>query len=282
MRTAVTVNPLTVRDALKAKAKKDVVCVAGGTDVLVKLHDVIDRPWPTLLVLDRVRALHKIQAGEQRLVLGPLVTFTEIAESKELGRSAPQLVKAAGLASSLPIRNRATVGGNIANGSPSGDLLPPLYVLGAKLELSSLRGKRRVDIQDFFTGPGLTILKHDELITSISFERSGGEGFFLRLATRQALAVSKVSVCADAVVQRGKIASVKIALGAVAPTVIRATRTEDFLTGRDLSESSIAGACDLVKSEARPIDDIRSTEEYRREMVGVLLRRGLEEMAGQV
>jgi len=282
MRTAVTINPLTLKDALKAKARKDVVCVAGGTDVLVKLHDMIDRPWPPLLVLDEVDSLRRVDPSGKRLVLGPLVTFAEIAESPALRRFAPQLVEAAALASSPPIRNRATIGGNLANGSPSGDLIPPLYVLGATLELSSVKGKRRVDVQDFFTGPGLTILRHDELITSISFERSGGSGFFNRLAVRKALAVSKVSVAADIALRKKTVAQVRIALGAVAPTVIRATRTEEFLAGRELSARSIAAACDLIKGEARPIDDIRSTAEYRREMVGVLFRRGLEEIARAV
>ena len=278
MRTAVTINPRTLNDALKAKAGKDVVCVAGGTDVLVKLHDVIDRPWPRLLVLDGVGPLRGISSGK-KLELGPLVTFAEIAESSALRRLAPQLVEAAGLASSPPIRNRATVGGNLANGSPSGDLIPPLYVLGAVLELSSVRGRRRVKVEDFFTGPGATVLRHDELITSIVFEKSGGSGFFNRLAVRRALAVSKVSVAADVTMRKKTVARVRIALGAVAPTVIRAVRTEELLTGRQLDAVTIAAACDLIKSEARPIDDIRSTAEYRREMVGVLLRRGLEETA---
>ena len=278
MRTAVTINPRTLNDALKAKAGKDVVCVAGGTDVLVKLHDVIDRPWPRLLVLDGVDPLRGISSGK-KLELGPLVTFAEIAESSALRRSAPQLVEAAGLASSPPIRNRATVGGNLANGSPSGDLIPPLYVLGAVLELSSVRGRRRVKVEEFFTGPGATVLRHDELITSIVFEKSGGSGFFNRLAVRRALAVSKVSVAADVTMRKKTVARVRIALGAVAPTVIRAVRTEELLTGRQLDAATIAAACDLIKSEARPIDDIRSTAEYRREMVGVLLRRGLEETA---
>lgn len=278
MRTAVTINPRTLKDALKAKAMKDVVCVAGGTDVLVQLHDVIDRPWPRLLVLDGVESLRRISAAK-KLELGPLVTFAEIAESSALRGVVPQLVEAAGLASSPLIRNRATVGGNLANGSPSGDLIPPLYVLGAVLELSSARGKRRVKVEDFFIGPGATVLRRDELITSIEFEKSGGAGFFNRLAIRRALAVSKVSVAADMALRKKTVERVRIALGAVAPTVVRTPRTEEFLTGRELDARTIAAACDLVKSEARPIDDIRSTAEYRREMVGVLLKRGLEETA---
>jgi CO/xanthine dehydrogenase FAD-binding subunit len=278
MRTAVTINPRTLKDALKARAMKDVVCVAGGTDVLVKLHDVIDRPWPRLLVLDGVDSLRRISTGK-KLELGPLVTFAEIAGSSALKLVAPQLVQAAGLASSPPIRNRATVGGNLANGSPSGDLIPPLYVLGAVLELSSPRGRRRVKVEDFFTGPGATVLRRDELITSIVFDKSGGSGFFNRLAVRRALAVSKVSVAADLTIRKNTVELVRIALGAVAPTVIRAVRTEELLAGRRLDAATIAAACDLIKSEARPIDDIRSTAEYRREMAGVLLRRGLEEIA---
>jgi carbon-monoxide dehydrogenase medium subunit len=243
---------------------------------------VIDRPWPVLLVLDRVDSLHKVSVKGKRLVLGPLVTFAEIAESRTLKKLAPQLVEAAAMASSPLIRNRATIGGNLANGSPSGDLIPPLYVLAAELELSSLKGKRRVKVQDFFTGAGITVLRNDELVTSISFDRSGGHGFYEKLTARRALAISKVSVAADLALERQTITKVKIALGAVAPTVIRGSKTEGFLTGRRLNPESIDAACEIIEAEARPIDDIRSTAEYRREMVGVLLRRGLEEMARTV
>jgi len=275
-----TINPSTLKDALTAIGKKDVIAIAGGTDLLVRLHDLYDRPWPKLLVLDRVQPLHKIAAGKDEIKIGPLVTFSEIIKSPLLCKHAPQLVQAASVAGSVQIRNRATIGGNIANGSPAGDLIPPLYVLGAKLELSSLKSKRTISVEEFFKGPGSTVIKPNELITSISFKKSWPYGFFLRLATRQALAISKVSVAANISISRNKIDKIRIALGAVAPTVIRAVRTEEFLLGKQLDEAIILEAAEIIKSDARPIDDIRSLAVYRKEMIGVLLKRGLQQILG--
>ncbi|KPJ61084.1 MAG: hypothetical protein AMJ46_03730 [Latescibacteria bacterium DG_63] len=271
--------PTTLKEALGAIARRNVVAVAGGTDLMVRLHDTSESKRSSLLILEGVKPLRKIVLKGAGIDLGPLVTFSEIETSSILTRFAPQLVEAASVAGSTQIRNRATVGGNIANGSPAGDLIPPLYVLSAKLELSSSRGKRRVSIEDFFTGPGETVLKGNELITSVVLERSAGEGFFLRLAARKALAISKVSVAANVSLRKRRVRSIKIALGAVAPTVLRALRTEEYLLDKQLDEDCIRSACDIAKGEARPIDDIRSEADYRREMVGVLLRRGLSRIA---
>jgi len=274
-----TINPSTLKNALTAITKRNVVAVAGGTDLLVRLHDLYDRPWPKLLVLDRVQPLHKIAVSKDEVKIGPLLTFSEIMKSVQLQKYAPQLVQAASVAGSVQIRNRATIGGNIANGSPAGDLIPPLYSLSAKLELASAKTKRTVPIEEFFKGPGSTVIKPNELITSISFKKSWSHGFFLRLATRQALAISKVSVAANISIRKNMIDKIRIALGAVAPTVIRAFKTEEYLLGKQLNEAIILEAVEIIKHEATPIDDIRSLAAYRQEMVGVLLKRGLLDIA---
>ena len=204
------------------------------------------------------------------------MTFSEIENSAILRKKALQLVTAAASAGSVQIRNRATIGGNIANGSPAGDTIPPLYVLEAILELSSAKGKRTVPIEKFFTGPGKTVLKPTELITAIKIPNRSNHGFFMRLATRKALAISKVSVAVNIIMNKSKVESAKIALGAVAPTVIRATLTEEYLRGKEINQAIIDEAARIVQDEARPIDDIRSLAIYRKEMVGVLLKRGLE------
>jgi xanthine dehydrogenase FAD-binding subunit len=273
------ISASTLNQALEAMAERNVVAVAGGTDVLVKLHDVIDRPWPRLLVLERIRPLHKMAVRDGHVVLGPLVSFAEIQNSTLLKRFAPQLVEAASVAGSVLIRNRGTIGGNVAFASPAGDLIPPLLVLSARLELSSIKGRRWVPIEDFFKGPGATILRKNELITSIALEKTGSYGFFLRLAARRALAITKVSVTADLSMRQKKVSRIKIALGAVAPTVVRAMRAEECLLGKELTEDCISAACYMAKNEARPITDIRSDADYRREMVAVLLRRGLSQIA---
>ncbi len=185
MNAAETIIPSSLSEALKAMARPSVVAVAGGTDILVKLHD--RQPWPKLLVLDHIKALHKITITPKEISIGPLVTFAEIEESELLRTHAPQLVEAASLAGSVQIRNRATIGGNIANGSPAGDLIPPLYALGATLALESSNVKRSVPIDIFFKGPGATILKSNELITAIKLPRLTNHGFFLRLANAQGI-----------------------------------------------------------------------------------------------
>jgi len=277
-----TINPSTLKDALISIAGRNVVAIAGGTDILVRLHDVHDRPGPKLLVLERVIPLRKININKNNITLGPLVTFAEIVKSAQLVEYAPQLAEAAAIAGSVQIRNRATIGGNIANGSPAGDLIPPLYVLGAKLELSSQKSKRTVPVEEFFKGPGDTVLKRDELITAIKIQKSHKHGFFLRLATRKALAISKVSVAVNLSMRKNNIDDIKIALGAVAPTVIRAYQTEKFLLGKELNQHNISRAGEILIDEARPIDDIRSLAEYRKQMVGVLLKRGLREIAKSI
>lgn len=269
----------TLNEALRAIAKRNVVVVGGGTDVLVKLHDVIDRPWPRLLILENIKTFHRISLRNGRVVLGPLATFAEIAGSPLVRRHAPQLAEAASKAGSVLIRNRGTIGGNIANASPAGDMIPPLFVLSGRIELSSTRGKRYVTAEEFFKGPGFTVLKPSELVTSVSLAKTGGRGFYLRLAARRALAISKVSVAADVSLERKKVKKIRIALGAVAPTVVRSFRAEEYLTGKELTEDSITEACYIAKNEAKPITDIRSDSDYRREMVAVLVRRGLSRIA---
>lgn len=276
MNAVETLNPVNLAQALKAKAGKDVVALAGGTDLLVRLHDRIAQPWPTLLVLENIKQLHKITATKTGITIGPLTTFSDIENSALLRKHASPLVAAAALAGSVQIRNRATIGGNIANGSPAGDTIPPLYALGAAIEISSVKTKRVVPIEKFFIGPGKTVLKTNELITAIKIPRLHNHGFFMRLATRRALAISKVSVAASLILKKSKVESAKIALGAVAPTVIRASRTETYLIGKELTSEVIEEASGIIKEEARPIDDIRSIAAYRKEMTGVLLARGLE------
>ncbi len=270
-----TIVPRSLADALRVLIRRDVIPIAGGTDILVKLHDRIDRPWPQLIVLDNIKQLKKIDVGRGHIDIGAMATFTDIERSKILSKYAMPLVTAVSLAGSVQIRNRATIGGNIANASPAGDTIPPLFVLDAQIELRSAKSVRLVKIADFFNGPGKTILKSGELITKIRIPLSDYPGFFLRLGTRKALAISKVSVAGRFKITSNSIAEARVALGAVAPTVIRAAKTEKFLNGKTLDEATIEKAAEIVRDEARPIDDIRSSAEYRKNMVGVLLKRGL-------
>ncbi len=251
------------------------VLLAGGTDVLARLKDSLD--WPPLIDISRVEELKGISAGDGHIRVGALTTYTEITHSDIIAQRAGVLAQAAQTVGSPQIRNRGTIGGNLANASPAGDTIPPLYVLDAAIELVSEKGSRTIPVTDFFTGPGKTVLQPREMIASVRIPiNEGWRGVFVRLGQRAALAISKVSLAVCVKATNGHIDQARISLGAVAPTVIRAPRTEELLAGADLSDDLIKKACEMIREEASPITDIRSVAEYRRDMCGVLLERGLK------
>ena len=248
--------------------------LAGGTDLLVRLKDSMN--WPILIDISGLQELRGISVNGNTITIGALSTYTELLASDILKQHASVLLQAAQLVGSPQIRNRGTIGGNIANGSPAGDTLPPLYVLGATVVTVGSKGSRKIAIEDFFTGPGKTVLLRNEIIVSIHIPPAENEKqIFLRLGQRKALAISKVSIAVSAITGKGNIEDIRIALGSVAPTVIRANKTEELLKGAVLTDASIQAACEVVEKEAVPISDIRSEEEYRRRMCGVLLKDAL-------
>ncbi len=251
--------------------------LAGGTDLIVRMKESIEKP-EVLIDLSHVEELARIEERTNAIHLGAMVTCARIISSELLNQRAEILVAACQRMGSPQIRSRATLGGNIANASPAGDTIPPLLALGASLELQSHSGSRTVPLDDFFRGPGETILAPDELIIAIQFPKPAPEekGFFLKLGQRSAMSVSKISVTGQLHLNMGQIAWARIAYGAVASTPIRAHAVEDFLRGKPLTPATIQQAAELAQQTVSPITDIRSTESYRRKMSSVLLRRGLE------
>jgi carbon-monoxide dehydrogenase medium subunit len=205
------------------------------------------------------------------------VTHAEIVASPLVARYCPALPIACGWVGGPQIRNRGTIGGNIAHGSPAADTVPPLYVGDARVEVVSVSDRRDIMITDFFTGPRQTVLAPDELIVAVRIpKRAGVRGAFLRLGQRQAQAISKVSVAVAMTFRGGQPEWARVALGAVAPTVIRAPETERaLLTG---GYDGLKRAMEAIRNEVRPIDDIRSNREYRREMAAVLLERAIRQI----
>jgi CO/xanthine dehydrogenase FAD-binding subunit len=252
--------------------------LAGGTDLLVKAKDGL-LPDGTWIDIWGIEELKRIRDDGRDLELGALVTMSDVCESPLLREVAPPLWEACRIAGAVQIRNRATLGGNAGNASPAGDSIPALYVLGARVVLASkARGQREVPIEQLFKGPGKTVIDRDEAILAFRFaRRKGARGTFARLGQRQAQAISKVSIAVHATFDAQKrVGDVKIALGAVAATVVRAPRCESFLVGRALDdEGTLRSVAELVREECTPISDIRSTKEYRREQVGNLLARAL-------
>jgi CO/xanthine dehydrogenase FAD-binding subunit len=252
------------------------VILAGGTDLFVGWSKGIPKPQH-LLYIGGLGDYKKIELRSHKLVIGPLTPMADIAKSPVIRDNAPALAKAAGAMGSPLIRERATVGGNLCHASPAADTAAPLLVLGATIELQSVKGTRRIPLEEFFTAPGQTAKRTDELMTRIIVPiDSSRRDFYLRLGQRQSLACVKVSVSGSAIIRNSHYRDVRIALGAVAPVPMLARVTMAILENKEWSSAIVEGAANSAMSECDPIDDIRSTIEYRRAMVGVLLKQGLE------
>ncbi len=272
-------RPRTLDDALEVLAQRsgEVRPIAGGTDVLVQAKDGTARR-ASLFDVSAVPELKDIREAEDHVWIGAGSTHTEMMESKALARWVPALPQACAVIGGPQIRNRGTLGGNLAHGSPAADTVPPLFAADAIVELVSVNGRRDVPIAEFFTGVRETVLAPDELILGVRVpKRAGLRAAFLRLGQRQAQAISKVSIAVAMVFQDGRPEWVRVALGAVAPTVIRALETEKALMSGGYE--GLKRAKDAVRAEVHPIDDIRSTQAYRREMAAVLLERAVRALA---
>jgi len=269
--------PRSLEEALELKAEHpDAVPVAGGTDLWVAVNFGRARP-PGLLDLSRVGELKLWRADDGRVRLGAGVTFARI--ERELAEFRP-LAEAARSVGSPQIRNRATVGGNLATASPAGDSIPVLAAYGANVVVGSRKGVRSEPWHTFFTGPKRTTLAPDELIVGVEWQRVDAPGSFAKVGTRNAMVIAIAGLC----LQLDPVArSVRLALGSVAPTVVRAPEAESFAAGavawdepdRPLPDDAIAEFGRLAAAAATPIDDVRSSAEYRRHAVEVLARRAL-------
>ena len=244
------------------------VPLAGCTDVYVGLNfgTLPAKKFLDLWPLEELRAI-RLSGGV--LSIGALASYTEIIRSVLVRRRLPILAAAAREIGGVQIQNRGTLGGNIANGSPAGDSLPVLAVADATLVLASAGEERRVPFGSFYTGYRKSVLRPDELIAAVEIPRVAGRQWFRKVGTRAAQAISKVVLAAV------RFDRPRLALGSVAPTVVRLPRTEAVLA----SGASIADARRELESEIQPIDDLRSTAEYRRRVSGNLLEQFWKETA---
>lgn len=271
MRTAVEplelLEPKTLGTALKMlRTKGPLTPIAGCTDVFVLLN------FGTLkatrfLDLSRLGPLRRIRELGDVLSIGAGATYTEIIRSRAVRRRLPMLVAAAREIGGPQIQNRGTLGGNIANGSPAGDSLPVLAAAEAAVVLASTDGDRRVPFTQFYTGYRQSVMRADELIVAVEVPPVEGTQWFRKVGTRAAQAISKIVMAAV------RAPTPRIALGSVAPTVVRLPRTETALAGG----ASVAQAQRVMLDEIKPIDDIRSTAEYRRRVSANLLARFWEQ-----
>lgn len=264
---------LTLLDKFGDKAK----VIAGGTDVMV---DMKFKDEPGFLInIKRIPGLNDIQVNGAALHIGPLVTIREIEVNPVVRERLALLWEASHQFASLQIRNTATIGGNICRSSPSGETLAPLLVLEAKAKLAFSNGEKTEDFQQFFRGPGQSSLGATGLLTGIEvpYPAEGSRSVYLKHAVRGPMDIAMVGVAVLITPDQtnSQLQDVRIGLGAVAPTPIRATRTEALLRGQSLNPALLQEAGQMAAAEASPISDQRSSAEYRGWIVEALTRRGL-------
>ena len=256
--------------------------IAGGTDVMVQITGELGSPPERMLDLSRIKELRGISLGAEGLVLGARTTYTEIRRSALCRDNLPALVEAAATIGAAQIQNRGTIGGNIANASPAGDTLPILLAADARMLVGGQRGEREIAAADFFPEYRKTALAPDELILNVTFPLpTGRELRFRKVGTRRAQAISKV-VIAVAWRDLGGAgwSDVRVALGSVAATPIRAPATEAVLEGTRPTPEVVDRAAETLAGELNPIDDVRSTADYRRAVSARVLHRLLRDAGG--
>lgn len=253
--------------------------LAGGTDLLVKMKQKIDKPRHVISVA-RVPGMDEvIPRNGHGVTVGAGVTAAALSRHELLRDRFEPLALAAGRLGAPMIRNRATIGGNLVNGRPAADLPPACMVLDAALKLKSVSGERDVPVHEFFRGPGETVIEPHELLVSINMEtpKPWSGGAYIKLGARKTLEISMVNVAVMLTLQSadGPIADARIALGAVAPTPVRAFAAEDLLMGAAPSEELFQRAGEVGVGMCSPITDHRGTMEYRCMMIEVLTKRAL-------
>ena len=252
--------------------------IAGATDLILEMERGLHQNIDTVIDISRIPELGEITlSGDGMIHLGAMVTHNHCVSSELIRDRAYPLARACWEVGAPQIRNRGTVAGNLITGSPANDTIPALMVLDANLVLVSEHGKRTIPLKDFYKGVRKTDLQPDELLVEIQLPalKDNQKGTFQKLALRRAQAVSIVNVAVVLEFNETVIISASIALGAVAPTIIHASEAESYLTGKRLSLEVIAQAAELSMKAARPINDIRASAAYRREMVRILTSRSL-------
>jgi carbon-monoxide dehydrogenase medium subunit len=278
-----------VLETLAERGKRSRI-IAGATDLILEMENGVRTGIDTLVDVTRIPGLDQIMLDEDGMIhLGPLVTHNHCVASKIIREKALPLAQAAWEVGSPQIRNRGTIAGNLITASPANDTITPLMALGALVTLRSTTRERVIPLQRFYRGVRKTVMEPDEMMVDISFPAMtlNQSGKFIKLALRQAQAISLVNVTvivnfsepvngsnSDLTVEQAAIT-----LGAVAPVIIHAEEAENFLAGKKLDQDTIEKAAKLAEEASTPIDDVRSSSDYRREMVRVCTLRALRELA---
>ena len=276
-KTTEYVVPQSVGEAVEALSESPKArVIAGGTDLMVGMRE--GHVHPTRLVdITRIQELIGISTQNGSLRIGAATKIDEILHHPTVRSEYPALVDAGQLLGGWQIQNMATLAGNLCNASPAAEMSGPLLVLDAEVEVMGPSGERRIPLGEFWTGPGKTVLEPAEILTTIVIpgKVSGRLSAYQRVDIRHSVDIALVSSAVGVELSEGKVQLARIALGAVAPTVIRVTEAEAYLQGRTLSEEVLDKVEDLAEAAAVPITDVRASAEYRSAMAGVLARRVL-------
>ena len=258
----------------------------GGTDLVLQMKLGNIRP-ESVVDVKLIPELNRLEwSRDGGLHIGGAVTLSKLLSFRALPEEYNLLLEACAVIGSGQIKKRGTVGGNLANAAPSADSAPALLCLGARVRLASATGSRTVNLEDFFSGPGRTVLADDELLVEIEVPTppSPSAGCYLRHTTRAEMdiAVAGVASFLTAAPPDRRIKQARIALGAVAPAPVRAVQTENWLAGRELGPDVVREAAERAAAEASPISDIRASADYRRHLVSVLTRRTLQRTSAEL
>jgi carbon-monoxide dehydrogenase medium subunit len=253
--------------------------LAGGTDLVIAIKEKGLVP-KYIVDLKRIPSLSGIrEESDGSLTIGTLTTMRDVEISPVICKRYPFLAQSAAEVGSIQIRNRATIGGNMANATPSADVAPSLLVLGAKARINGTNGERLIELEDFFRGPGQTVMRPEEILTEILIPRSDERlvGEYIKFSPREMMDLAYVGVAVAFILKKGekKCEGVRIALGAVSPTPMRARKAEAVLENQILTEQTAEHAGKEASEECKPISDVRSSAEYRKEMVRAMTKRAL-------
>ena len=277
--------PQSLDEALGILQQGEVTILAGGTDLMPQTKAGRIAFKPTLMNIGRVTGLKGVSLDGAYLRIGALTTISELLRDPLVAQHAPVLAEACDQFASDQIRNAGTLGGNINNASPAGDTLVPLIVLDAEVELASKPNgsvtTRRLPLAEFFTGPGRTKRAANELLTAvrIPLPKPGHVARFYKFGTRPALDISTISIGIAGVKRDGALTEARIAYGAVAPTPVRGRSAEAAIEGRRLDDDTIETAANAARDEVAPIDDVRATAWYRKELIHNMTKRMLDHVA---
>ena len=273
--------PLSVEEVLELLEMKgeNARVMAGGTDLLLKISKGELKPG-AVIGLKKIKDLDNISFNKREgLMIGATALLSDVASHPDILREYPSIAYAASVTANVQIRNMGTVAGNICNAAPSADNAPSLMAMGAEVILRSTKRERKLSLDQFFKGPGLTAIEHGELLTGILIPPPLPHQVvsYQHISARSRVDIAGVCVSAMVRLNEERCEEVRVVLGAVAPTPMRARKTEELLKRKRLSDELIEKAGILASEESKPISDMRASAEYRKKMVAVLTTRALVE-----